>query len=96
MSNLQYNYQRENIQDLDNINQVIGDKISIHKDYILDGDLESKEDLKSAFIDFMLEMRTQNNLLHLAIQRASKTNKLLINDAEKTDEFKLELLKIRY
>ncbi len=92
-----YKYMRESIQDLSNINLVINSKIDDYLDYLKEDDAETIKDLKSVFIEFLLEMRTDNNLLFLAIARTKEVNYMPKELKElDVDSFKLELLKKRY
>ena len=91
MRTSKYNYMRENIKAIENINEVLNIKIDDYLYYFKDDECKDREILINGVMEFMLEMRTQNNLLKLAIETANKTNKMFIGDVNKE-----ELLKIRY
>lgn len=93
-----HKHMRENIQEFTNINTVINSKIDEYRDYIIDEDDEMDyDDLQSLFLDFLIEMRTDNNLLNLAIRKTKQANRVP-EDLKKLDSraLKLELLKVRY
>lgn len=59
--------------------------------------MQTLEEFKDVFIDFLLDMRTNNNLLHLAVGRANELNKMLHAKEElQSRDFKLKLLEVRY
>ncbi len=86
-----YNYMRENLKAIENINEVLNIKIDDYLDYFKDDECKDREILIKGVMEFMLEVRTQNNLLNLAISTANKTNKMFVEDVNQE-----ELLKTRY
>ena len=86
-----YNYMRENLKAIENINEVLNIKIDDYLNYFKDDECKDREILIKGVMEFMLEVRTQNNLLNLAISTANKTNKMFVEDVNQE-----ELLKIRY
>ena len=91
MRTSRYNYMRENLKAIENINEVLNIKIDDYLDYFKDDECKDRETLINVVMEFMLEVRTQNNLLNLAITTANKTNKMFVEDVNQE-----ELLKTRY
>jgi len=100
-----YKYINLEIKKVENIKEVLNYSIDDKMDFI--EEIENIEECKTAFIDFMLEVRTQMNLLTGAIDDLNEINtNLILNNSNSEDEenikpysdmkFKKNLLKFRY
>jgi len=83
---------------VENVNIALNDKIDL---YLEDEfkEMNSIEDMKSTFLDFMLEVRTQNNILYVASTDIKVFNRTVILGADEnvsSEEYKKKMLEIRY
>lgn len=99
-----YSYLKMDIAKVENVKGMMHHKIDDYYELLIDDETE-QADIKSLFIDFALSMRTQVNLLSLAIDDLNKTNTDLIlnisklpNEKIKLNDIKLkeELLQVKY
>ena len=72
-----YGYLKMDIAKVENVKEMMHHKIDDYYELLIDDETE-QADIKSLFIDFALSMRTQINLLSLAIDDLNKTNTNLI------------------
>ena len=95
-----YQYLNHHITKVENVNIALNDKIDLYLEYLEeDAEFNSIEDMKSIFLDFMLEVRTQNNILYVAIADIKKINRTVILGADinvSSEEYKKKMLEMRY
>ena len=95
-----YQYLNHHITKVENVNIALNDKIDLYLEYLEeDAEFNSIEDMKSTLLDFMLEVRTQNNILHIASTDIKEFNKTVILGADikiSNEEYKKKMLEIRY
>ncbi len=77
-----YGYLKMDIAKVENVKEMMHHKIDDYYELLIDDETE-QADIKSLFIDFALSMRTQINLLSLAIDDLNKTNTNLILNISK-------------
>ena len=95
-----YQYLNHHIAKVENVNIALNDKIDLYLEYLKDdAEFNSIEDMKSTLLDFMIEVRTQNNILHIASTDIKEFNRTIILGADINTQsiaFKKEMLKLRY
>jgi len=95
-----YQYLNHHITKVENVNIALNDKIDLYLEYLEeDAEFNSIEDMKSTLLDFMLEVRTQNNILHIASTDIKEFNRTVILGADinvSNEEYKKKMLEIRY
>lgn len=77
-----YGYLKMDIAKVENVKEMIHLKIDDYYELLIDDEID-QADIKSLFIDFALSVRTQVNLLSLAIDDLNKTNTNLILNISK-------------
>lgn len=100
-----YGYLKMDIAKVENVKEMMNHKIDDYYELLIDDEIE-QADIKSLFIDFALSIRTQVNLLTLAIDDLNKTNtNLILNISELPNgkinplnniKLKEELLQFKY
>ena len=95
-----YQYLNHHITKVENVNIALNDKIDSYLEYLEDdAEFSSIEDMKSTLLDFMLEVRTQNNILHIASTDIKEFNRTLVLGADvkvSSEEYKKKMLEMRY
>jgi len=98
---VRYQYLNHHITKVENVNIALNDKIDLYLEGLEDEfeEMNSIEDIKSMMLDFMLEVRTQNNILHIASTDIKEFNRTVILGADvkvSSEEYKKKMLEIRY
>ena len=101
---LRHTYLRSHIKRLDNINLGLNEEINSHMNCV--DDFESMEELKSSYLDLLVSVREQANLLNKSVEDLTKfNNDFLLNQDLTTEDkikpfydesYKKEVLKHRY
>ena len=86
-----YGYLKMEIAKVENVKEMMHHKIDDYYELLIDDGIE-QADIKSLFIDFALSVRTQVNLLSLAIDDLNKTNTDLILNISKLPNEKINPL----
>lgn len=86
-----YGYLKMDIAKVENVKEMMHHKIDDYYELLIDDEIE-QADIKSLFIDFALSIRTQVNLLSLAIDDLNKTNTNLILNISKLPNEKINPL----
>ena len=96
-----YQYLNHHIAKVENVNIALNDKIDLYLEGLKDEfeEMNSIDDIKSMMLDFMLEVRTQNNILYVAITDIKEFNRTVILGADEnvsSEEYKKKMLEMRY
>ena len=86
-----YGYLKMDIAKVEDVKEMIHLKIDDYYELLIDDEID-QADIKSLFIDFALSVRTQVNLLSLAIDDLNKTNTNLILNISKLPNEKINPL----
>ena len=102
--NTKYNYLDLEIKKVENVNISLNETINSYMRFI--DELDTKEELMSTLLDFLIATRSQMNVLYLAVEDLKGfNNTMLLNSANNPDEqidivadnkFKRECIKFRY